>query len=545
MKSALSLYILLFFVLSFNRVQSQTQQGTIDVLIIDGANNHDWQVTTDALRSTLENAGLFRVSVSTAPEQKLLSTIRPPKDEKLKPLFPAFEKLRKESQAATEDRLNEEWKSWNPKFADFDTVLLNYNGRDWNPETKNSFVDYVKNGGGVVLVHAANNAFANWQEFNDIIGMGWRKAPFGKAIKINPDTAKPYWDKAAGNSGHGSKHPFQVTVRAPDHPVMKGLPSLWLHGSDELYHDMRGPAKNMTILSSAFSDPEKNGTGKHEPITWEVTYGKGRVIVTSMGHFWPGQQNMESLQCAGFQTVLSRACEYVATGKSQLPVVSQEINADTITLAPAKSPVDNNEVRKIAVAKKKQNPYCMLTPEEEQTTFRLAPGYTIELVASEPQVREPVLTVWDGNGVMYVAEMRSYMQNVEGKGTKEAKDSTIKRLEDTNADGTYDRITTFAENLSLPRAILPLDDRIAVRETDSMDIICLRDTTGDGVADEKTLLYERGSYGRGAVGVSVEHQDSIGISITTFTLPTILNDTALPTGYGKRKGSEATGPSGG
>ena len=150
----------------------------------------------------------------------------------------------------------------------------------------------------------------------------------------------------------------------------------------------------------------------------------------------------------------------------------------------------------------------MLTPTEEKSTFRLARGYHIDLITSEPQVQEPVLTVWDGNGAMYISEMRSYMQNVEGKNTKEAKNSRIKRFEDTNGDGTYDKVTTFAENLNLPRAILPLDDRIAVRETDSMDIICLRDTNGDGVADEKTLLYERGSYGRGAVGVSVEHQDS-------------------------------------
>ena len=290
-----------------------------------------------------------------------------------------------------------------------------------------------------------------------------------------------------------------------------------MHGKDELYHHMRGPAENMTILSSAYSDSKQGGTGKHEPITWEVGYGNGRVIVTTMGHFWPGQDNMDSLYCAGFQEVLRRSCEYAASGK----VVSKRRKLfpteSTVTLVPpsqmiSKGPGSGDSTPgdhgSRAREKKEANPYCRLSPEEEKATFMLAPGYTIELVASEPDVQEPVLTVWDGNGVMYVAEMSSYMQNVEGTGTKEAKNSRIKRLEDTNGDGTYDKVTTFAEGLNLPRAILPLDDRIAVRETDSMDIICLRDLDGDGVSDEKTPLYERGSYGRGAIGVSVEHQDS-------------------------------------
>ena len=100
------------------------------------------------------------------------------------------------------------------------------------------------------------------------------------------------------------------------------------------------------------------------------------------------------------------------------------------------------------------------------------------------------------------------MQDVEGTGTKTMRNGRIKRLEDTNGDGRMDKVSIFVDELSLPRMILPLDDRIAVRETDTMDIVSYRDTDGDGVADEKTMLYERGPYGRGNVGTSVEHQDS-------------------------------------
>ena len=112
--------------------------------------------------------------------------------------------------------------------------------------------------------------------------------------------------------------------------------------------------------------------------------------------------------------------------------------------------------------------YAVLLPEEELLTFDLAPGYVAELVAAEPQVQEPVLTVFDGNGVMYVAEMRSYMQDVAGTGTKTLKNGRIKRLEDTDGDGKMDRVTTFVDQLNLPRMILPLDDRIAVRETETV-----------------------------------------------------------------------------
>ncbi len=497
------------------------EEAPIRALIVDGRNNHDWKITTDALHAILDASGRFEVSVTTAPELKSAGNPRKPKSENASVLadFAAYEKAFKTANQPAADELAKQWQSWAPDFAAYDVVVLNYNGPNWPDAMRKSFIDYVKNGGGVLLLHAANNGFRDWDEFNQLIGMGWRPAPSGKALKIDPDTGKTIWDKTAGNSSHGSKHAFQITIRASDHPIMQGLPNVWMHGRDELYHDMRGPAENLTILSSAYSDPEQRGTGKHEPITWEVAYGKGKAIVTSMGHFWKGDTTMEGLHCVGFQTVIARSCEYLATGKVTLPVPESFPTADEIVsttpslvewtskqkppASPATSPAAQS-----AAKKKADDHYCALTPEEELTTFDLAPGYVAELVASEPLIEEPVLTVFDGNGVMYVAEMRSYMQDVDGTGTKTANNGRIKRLEDTNGDGNYDRVTTFVDGLNLPRMILPLDDRIAVRETDTMDIFSYRDTDGDGVADEKEILYERGPYGRGNIGTSVEHQDS-------------------------------------
>jgi putative membrane-bound dehydrogenase-like protein len=391
--------------------------------------------------------------------------------------------------------------------------VLNYNGREWAQETKVAAVEFVRKGGGLVLVHAANNAFRNWDAYNEMIGLGWRPANFGDCIKWEVLKNKAYVACVDCSSGHGSRHPFQVTVRQSDHPVMQGIPPQWMHGKDELYHNMRGPAKNLTILSSAYSDPKQRGTGEHEPITYEVKYGKGRVIITTMGHFWNGQTDWDGLHCVGFQTIFARSVEYVATGKVTLPIPKEFPGPEEVSFKEPfavswKNAKAVTTVQSSAQKKKEKNPYAILTPEEELETFELAPGYVAELVAAEPQVQEPVLTVWDGNGAMYVAEMRSYMQDENGTGTKTLRNGRIKRLVDLDGDGRMDKSTIFIDNLNLPRMILPLDDWIAIRETDTMDVVAYRDTDGDGVADESKMLYERGPYSRNGPKTSVEHQDS-------------------------------------
>ena len=116
---------------------------------------------------------------------------------------------------------------------------------------------------------------------------------------------------------------------------------------------------------------------------------------------------------------------------------------------------ERSESESTAQGKKEQNPYAILTPEEELETFELAPGYVAELVAAEPQVQEPVLTVWDGNGAMYVAEMRSYMQDENGTGTKTLRNGRIKRLVDLDGDGRMDKSTIFVDNLNLPELFFP------------------------------------------------------------------------------------------
>lgn len=498
----------------------------IRVLIVDGRNNHAWESTTQALRQILLQTGRFTVDVSTAPNAY-------PNPRPSRPSKPTDQEIRQyEAEMAAyqtaakryEASITSDWENWRPNFSEYDVVVDNYNGPDWQVPVKADLVQFLQNGGGMVVIHGANNAFSSWPEFNRMIGIGWRKVHQGIALTVNDATgatiAEPV-DKGI-HSGHGSKHPFLMKTRATNHPIMQGLPTEWLHGKDELYHSMRGPAEGVQILASAYSSPDQRGTGNHEPIVWTTQFGSGRVVTNTMGHVWPsagGPSGRDSLHCLGFQTILARSCEWAAGGpvlldvpsnfpeKDQQSIVHPEFVAWTAsgkTLAGAPQSIADAKQR--AAFKKQRNPYALLTPAESIASMQIPKDYEVELVVGEPHVREPVLAVFDGNGRLYVAEMRSYMQDEYGTGTKALKNGRISRHEDTTGDGKLDRHTVFVDGLNLPRMLLPLDDRLAVIETDSTDVISYRDSDHDGVADERVVLH-KGSRQIDPAR-SVEHQDS-------------------------------------
>jgi len=143
-----------------------------------------------------------------------------------------------------------------------------------------------------------------------------------------------------------------------------------------------------------------------------------------------------------------------------------------------------------------------LSKEEARKSIEVPAGYELQLVLSDPIIQEPVAVAWDGNGVMYVVEMRTYMQDADATGENKPT-SRISRHEDTNGDGVYDKHSVYIDNMVLPRTILPLDDRLMVRVSHTLDLWNYRDTNGDGVADEKIKIHEGGKRGG-----NMEHQPS-------------------------------------
>jgi mono/diheme cytochrome c family protein len=148
-------------------------------------------------------------------------------------------------------------------------------------------------------------------------------------------------------------------------------------------------------------------------------------------------------------------------------------------------------------------PVQALTPEETLKTMQLPKGYRMEVVLSEPHIQEPVAAAFDGSGRMFVAEMRTYMQDADGT-NEHAPTSRVSLHWSSKGDGKFDKHAVFADNLLLPRMILPLGrGELLINETDTQDIYLYKDTDGDGKSDQKTLWFEGGPRGG-----NMEHQQS-------------------------------------
>ncbi|MDR1860170.1 MAG: ThuA domain-containing protein [Bacteroidales bacterium] len=258
----------------------------VRALIITGQNNHNWPVSNVVLKQTLESSGLFQASVIVSPSK------------------------------------GKDMSGFNPDFGSCDVVVLDYNGDPWPEAVRQQFVQFVRKGGGVVVYHAADNAFADWKEFNEMCALGgWE----GRNEKSGPYV---YWkdgalvrDTSPGSGGsHGAQHEYVLTARTPNHPITKGLPVQWKHGRDELYDRMRGPGNIDALLYTAYADPDKHGSGREEPLMFTVRFGRGRIFHTMLGHAGSTADDNPSMQCAGFQVLLLRGTEWAATGKVTQPV---------------------------------------------------------------------------------------------------------------------------------------------------------------------------------------------------------------------------------
>ncbi len=230
----------------------------------------------------------------------------------------------------------EDFTGFNPEFGAYDVVVLDYEGDGWPESARKGLESFVGGGGGLVSVHATDNAFGDWPAFNEMIGVGgWggRDDDFGP--KIHWFDGKTQLLNTPGSAMHPPKHDFEIVTRAPEHPVMKGLPARWMHPNDEIYSRLRGPAKHVTILATAKADKSKvdRGTDNHEPMLMDIRYGKGRVFHTTLGHCnTQDDEKVFSLNCVGFITTLQRGTEWAATGEVTQPVPADFPAAEAVSV---------------------------------------------------------------------------------------------------------------------------------------------------------------------------------------------------------------------
>jgi type 1 glutamine amidotransferase len=238
----------------------------VRVLILSGANNHEWRQTTPHIKSILEASGRFEVKVTDEPSG-LTGAI----------------------------------------LAKYDLLLADYCGPRWGETAEKAVEAFVKGGKGLVIVHAASYPFGTREVLGEkMTRTGKREPPW------------PAWGEMVGAvwteqpmTGHGQRHIFQVKWTEPQHPIAAGLPPSFTI-SDELYHLFQ-MKPNVNVLARAFDDTKIGGTGKDEPILWTVPYGQGRVFHTALGHDLTAQAE------PGFQISLARGAEWAATGAVTIP----------------------------------------------------------------------------------------------------------------------------------------------------------------------------------------------------------------------------------
>ncbi len=239
------------FFLAVNKATGAGPDAQVRVLLLSGQNNHDWRQTTPKIKSLLETTGRFQVNVDERPDLLTPEALQP------------------------YDVIVSNWNSWgigDDKLA------------SWPEATTKAYLDFVRGGGGHVVVHAGSSSFPDWNEYLELTLATWK----------------------LGQTGHGSRHEFTVLIGAADHPITQGMADFRIHG--ELWH-RAGIQNGARVLASAFSAKEQKGSGQNEPVAMVNHFGQGRSFTLLLGH------DVDEMDCPGFAALLVRGTEWAATGR--------------------------------------------------------------------------------------------------------------------------------------------------------------------------------------------------------------------------------------
>jgi putative membrane-bound dehydrogenase-like protein len=345
-------------------------------------------------------------------------------------------------------------------LAAYDGLVIYANTTRITPEQEQGLLDFVEGGKGFIPIHCASYCFLNSPKYIALVGAQFKS--------------------------HGTGT-FRTTIAAPDHPVMKGFQSF--ESWDETYVHTKHNEQGRTVLEYRIDSKGK------EPWTWVRTQGKGRVFYTAWGH------DQRTWSNPGFQNLIERGIRW-ATGHD--PSVAANDRAELPFPVPEMTPLrkDVKPFEYIDVGKKIPNytpgrqwgvqgePFSKmqvpLPPEESIKHLVVPKDFRAELFVSEKELGggKPICMNWDERGRLWVALTYDYPNNLQPPGQGHDR---IVICEDTKGVGKADKVTVFADHLSIPHSIMFARGGAIV--FDGGQTVFLKDTDGDGKADVRQVVF--------------------------------------------------------
>ena len=353
----------------------------------------------------------------------------------------------------------------------YNALLVYANIDEIDRESEQAILAYVRQGGGFVPIHSASFCFRNSPDMVKLIGAQFRE--------------------------HGTGV-FREQLET-DHPINQAYAGF--ESWDETYvHHLHNP-ENRTILSYRVDERGR------EPWTWVRDEGQGKVFYTAWGH------DQRTWSRPGFHNLLERGIRFVA---GQDPTEAGAYLAERPMPVPAMTKLPSGEppFDYVDVGAKIPNytPASQwgtqgenlslmqkpLPPEVSQTRYSVPEGFRVELFASEPDLGgKPIAMAWDERGRLWVCETYDYPNELQppGKGR-----DRIRICEDTDGDWKADKFTVFAEELSIPTAMVFWKGGVLVQN--GVETLYLKDTNNDDVADTREVVYTGWNLGDTHGGVS-------------------------------------------
>ena len=357
-------------------------------------------------------------------------------------------------------------------LARFDGLMIYANIGEISPAQEQALLDYVEGGRGLIALHCATYCFLNSPRYIELVGGQFQR--------------------------HGFEL-FRTRIDEPTHPIMQGFNGF--ESVDESYVHHKHNDKDRIVL-------ERRVDGERaEPYTWVRTEGKGRVFYTAWGH------DEKTWGHPGFQNLVERGVLWaVGRDPQAAPVYNDPRSFARLATTPPRTdvaPFDYVEVgNKIPhylpgkqwgvqgeAHTKMQKP---VSAAESQKHYQTLKDFQVELFVDESQLAgKPIAMNWDERGRLWLCETFDYPNELQPRGQGRDK---IQICEDTNGDGRADKFTVFAEKLSIPTALIFARGGVLVQ--DGTETVFLKDTTGDDVADERTVVFSGWGMGDTHGGVS-------------------------------------------